>query len=114
MRYKELCGLYVQLVTKAAESEVTYGIVKDGLMKMFEMVDGRLQSKESTEQHSNVRLQDEELDQYTDGTTRLLNQNELQMSENNTLGVKGIKIKKKTVSGKRLRDDLEKVSRKKN
>ncbi|XP_042386836.1 protein FAR1-RELATED SEQUENCE 5-like [Zingiber officinale] len=79
MRYKELSGLYVQLVTKAAEREDTYKVVKDGLLSMFHMVDERLQVNEPTAQHSIER--------------------EFESGEGNSLGVKGIKTKKKAVSG---------------
>ncbi|XP_042387960.1 protein FAR1-RELATED SEQUENCE 5-like [Zingiber officinale] len=77
--YKELSGLYVQLVTKAAEREDTYKVVKDGLLSMFKMVDERLQVNEPTAQDSIEK--------------------EFEIGEGNSLGVKGIKTKKKTVSG---------------
>ncbi|XP_057775054.1 protein FAR1-RELATED SEQUENCE 9-like [Salvia miltiorrhiza] len=99
LRYKELCGLYVQLVTKASEDEDTYRLVKDGILKMFDMVDSRLQGQE--------------LDQHGDQTSLLLNETELQTNERNTCGAKGIKSKNKTTSGKRLRGGLERGSRKK-
>ncbi|XP_042388074.1 uncharacterized protein LOC121980182 [Zingiber officinale] len=92
MRYKELSGLYVQLVTKAAEREDTYKVVKDGLLSMFQMVDERLQVNEPTSQHSIER--------------------EFESGEGNSLGVKGIKTKKKPVSGKRLKSGLDKISKK--
>ncbi|XP_042380468.1 uncharacterized protein LOC121972920 [Zingiber officinale] len=79
LRYKELSGLYVQLVTKAAEREDTYKVVKDGLLSMFKMVDERLQVNEPIAQHSIER--------------------EFEIGEGNSLGVKGIKTKKKTISG---------------
>ncbi|XP_042466316.1 protein FAR1-RELATED SEQUENCE 5-like [Zingiber officinale] len=79
MRYKELSGLYVQLVTKIAEREDTYKVVKDGLLSMFQMVDERLQVNESTVQHSIER--------------------KFESGEGNSLGVKGIKTKKKAVLG---------------
>ncbi|XP_057794383.1 protein FAR1-RELATED SEQUENCE 5-like [Salvia miltiorrhiza] len=87
IRYKELCGLYVQLVTKASENEDTYRIVKDGILKMFDMVDG-----------------DGELEQRTNCRNLSLNADELQI----TLGAKGIKSKNKTTSSKRLKSGLEK------
>ncbi|XP_042441336.1 protein FAR-RED IMPAIRED RESPONSE 1-like [Zingiber officinale] len=92
MRYKELSGLSVQLVTKAAEREDTYKVVKDGLLSMFKIVDERLQVNEPTVQHSIER--------------------EFEIDEGNSLGVKGIKTKKKTVSGKRLKGALDKISKK--
>ncbi|XP_042443240.1 protein FAR1-RELATED SEQUENCE 5-like isoform X1 [Zingiber officinale] len=92
MRYKELSGLYVQLVTKAAEREDTYKVVKDGLLSMFQMVDERLQVNEPTVQHSIER--------------------EFEIGEGNSLGVKGIKTKKKVISGKRLKSGLDKISKK--
>ncbi|XP_042460349.1 protein FAR1-RELATED SEQUENCE 5-like [Zingiber officinale] len=92
MRYKELSGLYVQLVTKAAEREDTYKVVKDGLLSMFQMVDERLQVNEPTSQHSIER--------------------EFESGEGNSLGVKGIKTKKKPISGKRLKSGLDKISKK--
>ncbi|XP_057766959.1 uncharacterized protein LOC130987435 [Salvia miltiorrhiza] len=99
LRYRELCGLYVQLVTKASEDEDTYRIVKDGILKMFDMVDSRFQGQE--------------LDQHGDGTSLLLNEAQMQTNERNTCGAKGIKSKNKTTSGKRLRGGLENGSRKK-
>ncbi|XP_057809346.1 protein FAR1-RELATED SEQUENCE 5-like [Salvia miltiorrhiza] len=99
LRYKELCGLYVQLVTKASEDEDTYRIVKDGILKMFDMVDGRLQGQE--------------LDQHGDRIGLLLNEAQMQTNERNTCGAKGIKSKTKTTSGKRLRGRLKNGLRKK-
>ncbi|KAH6792777.1 hypothetical protein C2S52_003254 [Perilla frutescens var. hirtella] len=104
MRYKELCGLYVQLATKAAESEDTYKMIKAGFLKMFEMVDERLQSGKLKVQQPEVRLPFEEFDQHI---------GELQTHDTSTHGAKGIKSKKKTTSGKRLSGDLEKSSKKK-
>ncbi|XP_042380345.1 protein FAR1-RELATED SEQUENCE 5-like [Zingiber officinale] len=92
LRYKELSGLYVQLVTKAAEREDTYKVVKDGLLSMFKMVDERLQVNKPTTQDSIEK--------------------EIEIGEGNALGVKGIKTKKKTVSGKRLKGGLDKISKK--
>ncbi|XP_047335677.1 protein FAR1-RELATED SEQUENCE 9-like [Impatiens glandulifera] len=46
IRYKELCGLYVQLVTKEAEREDTYKVVKDGILDMLKLIDEKLQAFE--------------------------------------------------------------------
>ncbi|XP_042396864.1 protein FAR1-RELATED SEQUENCE 12-like [Zingiber officinale] len=93
MRYKELCGLNVQLVTKAAERDDTYMFVKDAMLSLCKMVDDKLQGTESNVQQSNVSQASWEI-------------------EGNSTGVKGIKMKKKTMSGKRLKGGLEKISRK--
>ncbi|XP_042436421.1 protein FAR1-RELATED SEQUENCE 9-like [Zingiber officinale] len=96
MRYKELCGLNVQLVTKAAERDDTYKFVKDAMLSLCKMVDDKLQVNESNVQQSNVSQASWEFD----------------YGEGNSTGVKGIKMKKKTMSGKRLKGGLEKISRK--
>ncbi|XP_027169477.1 protein FAR1-RELATED SEQUENCE 9-like [Coffea eugenioides] len=41
-RYRDLCRLYTQLVTKAVQAEETYRIAKEGLLKMLDLVDARL------------------------------------------------------------------------
>ncbi|KAH6762302.1 hypothetical protein C2S52_019735 [Perilla frutescens var. hirtella] len=81
MRYKELCGLYVQLATKAAESEDTYKMIKAGFLKMSEMVDERLQSGKLNIQQPEIRLPFEEFDQHI---------GELQTHDTSTRGAKGI------------------------
>ncbi|XP_042380961.1 protein FAR-RED ELONGATED HYPOCOTYL 3-like [Zingiber officinale] len=96
MRYKELCGLNVQLVTKAAERDDTYMFVKDAMLSLCKIVDDKLQVNESNVQQLNVSQASREFD----------------YGEGNSTGVKGIKMKKKTVSGKRLKGGLEKLSRK--
>ncbi|XP_042405648.1 protein FAR1-RELATED SEQUENCE 5-like isoform X4 [Zingiber officinale] len=96
MRYKDLCGLNVQLVTKAAERDDTYKVVKDVMLSLCKMVDDKLQVNESNIQQSKVSQESWEFD----------------YGEGNSTGVKGIKTKKKTISGKRLKGGLEKTSRK--
>ncbi|XP_042450757.1 protein FAR1-RELATED SEQUENCE 1-like isoform X1 [Zingiber officinale] len=96
MRYKELCGLNVQLVTKAAERDDTYKFVIDAMLSLCKMVDDKLQVNESNVQQSNVSQASWEFD----------------YGEGNSTGVKGIKMKKKTMSSKRLKGGLEKISRK--
>ncbi|XP_042415170.1 protein FAR1-RELATED SEQUENCE 7-like [Zingiber officinale] len=83
MRYKELCGLNVQLVTKAAERDDTYMFVKDTMLRLCKIVDDKLQVNESNVQQLNVSQASREFD----------------YGEGNSTGVKGIKMKKKTVSG---------------
>ncbi|XP_042380198.1 protein FAR1-RELATED SEQUENCE 5-like [Zingiber officinale] len=97
MRYKDLCGLNVQLVTKAAERNDTYKVVKDVMLSLCKMVDDKLQVNESNIQQSKVSQESWEFD----------------YGEGNSTGVKGIKTKKKTVSSKRLKGGLERTSRKK-
>ncbi|XP_057808447.1 protein FAR1-RELATED SEQUENCE 5-like [Salvia miltiorrhiza] len=102
VRYKELCGLYVQLVTKASENEYTYIIVKDRILKMFDIVDGRLQSMKSTDNE----VHGKEFDNHS------LIGDEPHIKVKNNSGAKGIKSKNKTTSGKRPRGGLEKASQK--
>ncbi|XP_057806580.1 protein FAR1-RELATED SEQUENCE 1-like [Salvia miltiorrhiza] len=102
VRYKELCGLYVQLVTKASENEDTYRLVKDGILKMFDIVDDRLQSIKSTDN----QVHGKEFDKHS------VTEDELHTKEKNNSGAKGIKSKHKTTSGKRPRGGLEKASQK--
>ncbi|XP_042410194.1 protein FAR1-RELATED SEQUENCE 4-like [Zingiber officinale] len=82
MRYKELCGLNVQLVTKAAERDDTYMFVKDAMLSLCKIVDDKLQVNESNVQQLNVSQASREFD----------------YGEGNSTGVKGIKMKKKTMS----------------
>ncbi|XP_042396759.1 uncharacterized protein LOC121986898 [Zingiber officinale] len=96
IRSKDLCGLNVQLVTKATERDDTYKVVKDVRLSLCKMVDDKLQVNESNIQQSKVSQKSWEFD----------------YGEGNSTGVKGIKAKKKTVSGKRLKGGLEKISRK--
>ena len=55
MRYRNLCKFHNQLVTRVAETEETYEMVKDGLVKLFEKVNDKLQSKNLTFEGSSER-----------------------------------------------------------
>ncbi|XP_027093748.1 protein FAR1-RELATED SEQUENCE 5-like [Coffea arabica] len=98
MRHRELCRIYVQLATRAAETEETYKIAKDSLLKMLEEVD--------------AKLQDEVASQKSNETTNRMSQSGKAVGEESGNKIKGIKAKAKTTSGKRLRSSLEKVSNK--
>ncbi|XP_047320397.1 protein FAR-RED IMPAIRED RESPONSE 1-like [Impatiens glandulifera] len=94
IQYKELCGLYVQLVTKATEREDTYKVVKNGILDMLKLIDGKLQA---------LKIDD----------TNVLNEKNVQIGEGNPFGVKGIRTRKKTFAGRRLKHGIKKISRKK-
>ncbi|XP_027062786.2 protein FAR1-RELATED SEQUENCE 5-like [Coffea arabica] len=98
MRYRELCRIYVQLATRAAETEETYKIAKDSLLKMLEEVDAKLQGEVAS--------------QKSNETTNRMSQSGKAVGEGSGNKIKGIKAKAKTTSGKRLRSSLEKVSNK--
>ncbi|XP_027124120.1 protein FAR1-RELATED SEQUENCE 5-like [Coffea arabica] len=53
-RYRDLCRLYTQLVTKAAQTEETYKIAKEGLLKILDLVDARLHQERSSNEMSNA------------------------------------------------------------
>ncbi|XP_047320619.1 protein FAR-RED IMPAIRED RESPONSE 1-like [Impatiens glandulifera] len=84
-RYHELCVLYVQLVIKAAERNDTYKVVKDDILRTLKSMDEMLQVGESN-------------------ATNILNEVEIGVRDSH--GIKGIKRKEKTVSGKRLKGAL--------
>ncbi|XP_042432870.1 protein FAR1-RELATED SEQUENCE 5-like [Zingiber officinale] len=107
MRYRDLCGLSVQLVTKAAERDDTHMVVKNAMLSLCKMVDEKLQVNESIVHQSNLSQEASQLVQSLDDTTRNLNETEYQIGEGNDLTVKGIKPKKKTVSSKRLKRGIE-------
>ncbi|XP_047337223.1 protein FAR1-RELATED SEQUENCE 5-like [Impatiens glandulifera] len=90
MRYQELCGLYVQLVTKAAERNDTYKVAKDDILRTLKSMDEMLQVGESN-------------------ATNILK--EVEISVRDSHGIKGIKRKEKTMSGKRLKGALERMSK---
>ncbi|XP_042384950.1 protein FAR1-RELATED SEQUENCE 9-like [Zingiber officinale] len=113
MRYRDLCGLSVQLVTKAAERDDTHMVVKNVMLSLCKMVDEKLQVNESIVHQSNLSQEASQLVQSLDDTTRNLNETDYQIDEENNLTVKGIKPKKKIVSGKRLKRGIEQISRKK-
>ncbi|XP_042461236.1 uncharacterized protein LOC122045191 isoform X2 [Zingiber officinale] len=113
MRYRDLCGLSLQLVTKAAERDDTHMVVKNAMLSLCKMVDEKLQVNESIVHQSNLSQEASQLVQSLDDTTRNLNETDYQIGEGNDLTVKGIKPKKKTVSGKRLKRGIEQISRKK-
>ncbi|KAI5667621.1 hypothetical protein M9H77_17474 [Catharanthus roseus] len=46
VRYRDLCHLYIQLVTRATKSEETYDMAKDGMQKMLETVNAGLKNKQ--------------------------------------------------------------------
>ncbi|XP_057779705.1 protein FAR-RED ELONGATED HYPOCOTYL 3-like [Salvia miltiorrhiza] len=73
----EFAGILCSHILKASEDEdtYTYKIIKDGILKVFDMVDGRLQGQE--------------LDQHAYPTSLLLNKVDLQSNERNTSGAKG-------------------------
>ncbi|KAL3511140.1 hypothetical protein ACH5RR_030541 [Cinchona calisaya] len=55
-RYKNLCQLYVQLVTKASETEKAHKIAKLGFWKILEEVEISLEERESEESSSGPSL----------------------------------------------------------
>ncbi|XP_027067800.1 protein FAR1-RELATED SEQUENCE 5-like [Coffea arabica] len=95
-RYRDLCRLYTQLVTKAAQAEETYRIAKEGLLKMLDLVDARLHQEGLSNEMSNA----------TKGSSPTNN-----TTNASGINIKGIKKKTKTISGKRLRSSLEKATK---
>nr|XP_027062985.1 protein FAR1-RELATED SEQUENCE 5-like [Coffea arabica] len=95
-RYRDLCRLYTQLVTKAAQAEETYKIAKEGLLKILDLVDARLHQEGSSNEMSNAA----KVSNPTNNTTNA-----------SGINIKGIKKKMKTISGKRLKSSLEKATK---
>ncbi|KAL3509230.1 hypothetical protein ACH5RR_028631 [Cinchona calisaya] len=99
VRYRDLCRLYTQLITRAVESEETYKFAKDGLLKMLEVVDAKLQHEKLNFEFPSPKTNDSNLKKA--------------MSNASGIKFKGIKRKIKTRSGKRLKSALKKACKRK-
>ncbi|KAI5652656.1 hypothetical protein M9H77_29843 [Catharanthus roseus] len=104
VRYRDSCRLYIQLVTRAAESEKTYDMPKDGMPKMLEIVNAGLKNKQvkivSVDTVGNAR---------SGSTSTIFPSNIGSANE-----IRGIKTKEKLTrrSSRRLQSSLEKATKK--
>lgn len=104
VRYRDLCYLYMQLVTRAAKIEETYDMVKDGMQKMLETVNAALKNKQvkivSVDTVGNAR---------SGSTSTVFPSNIGSANE-----IRGIKTKEKLTrrSSRRMQSSLEKAKRK--
>ncbi|KAL6570653.1 hypothetical protein OROGR_000203 [Orobanche gracilis] len=107
MRYKNLCAISTRLINRAAERGDSYKIVEGDLIKLLEKIDEMLQNEENVE-HVPIS-QNAELTECSLPEVDIIDGNEnITLDESN---IKGVKKKKKPVSGKRLKSALEKNTR---
>ncbi|KAI5668280.1 hypothetical protein M9H77_18133 [Catharanthus roseus] len=104
VHYRDLCHLYIQLVTRTAESEKTYDMAKNGMQKMSKTVNAGLKNKQvkivSVDTIGNAR---------SGSTSTIVPSNIGSANE-----IRGIKTKEKLIrrSSKRLQSSLEKATKK--